>query len=167
MSALPEPRIRHAHPADAAAWIAMRLALWPDELEAVHAAEVARFFTAPGASSGVLPEAVLVAAIPAEPAERLIGFAELSRRAYAEGCATSPVGFLEGWYVAPEYRRRGAGRALVAAAEVWARSQGCREFASDTPLENAVGAVAHQALGFEEVGVLRCFRKNLDSEAAP
>jgi aminoglycoside 6'-N-acetyltransferase I len=53
------------------------------------------------------------------------------------------------------------GRELVAAAEAWAREQGCREFASDTQLENTVSAAAHLALGFEDAGIVRCFRKTL------
>jgi aminoglycoside 6'-N-acetyltransferase I len=94
-----------------------------------------------------------------------VGFAEVSRRAYAEGCETSPVGFLEGWYVVPARRRQGVGRALVAAAEAWARGLGCREFASDTLADNASSTCAHRALGFEEVEVLRCFRKTLASDS--
>ena len=55
-----------------------------------------------------MPEAVLVAETAgATPA--LVGFAEVSRRAYAEGCETSPVGFLEGWYVVPERCGQGGG----------------------------------------------------------
>lgn len=56
-----------------------------------------------------MPEAVLVATEDGDPAQGLVGLAELSRRAYAEGCETSPVGFLEGWYVVPERRRQGVG----------------------------------------------------------
>ena len=110
-------------------------------------------------------EAVLVAEQAGET-RGLVGFAELSRRLYAEGCETSPVGFLEGWYVAPDYRRRSVGAALVQAAEGWARSMGCREFASDAPAENQVSAAAQLALGFEEVAVLRCFRKTLRAETS-
>jgi aminoglycoside 6'-N-acetyltransferase I len=154
--------IRQAEPADAAQWIALRAALWPDEAGSAHAAEVADFFAEPRVGPGLMPEAVLVALAPGNPASILVGFAELSRRAYAEGCETSPVGFLEGWYVAPEYRRQGVGRALVLAAEAWARRQGCREFASDALAENTDSAAAHRALGFEEVEVIRCFRKSLN-----
>lgn len=91
----------------------------------------------------------------------LVGFAEVSIRAYAEGCETDRVGYLEGWFVAPEARRHGTGRALVAAAEQWARSQGCAEFASDAEADNEESALAHRALGFDEVGLVRCFRKHL------
>jgi aminoglycoside 6'-N-acetyltransferase I len=49
----------------------------------------------------------------------------------------------------------------VAAAEDWARGQGCTEFASDTLLDNDVSSAAHRALGFEEVECIRCFRKTL------
>jgi aminoglycoside 6'-N-acetyltransferase I len=49
----------------------------------------------------------------------------------------------------------------VAAAEAWARAQGCREFASDALADNMVSARAHRALGFDEVATIRCFRKAL------
>ncbi len=154
--------VRPVEPGDAEQWRALRSALWPYDDAAGD--EIARFFAEPGRRGGLLPEAVFVAAAHDAPA-RLIGFAEVSRRAYAEGCDTSPVGFLEGWYVVPERRARGVGRALVEAAEAWARSLGCRELASDARAENEAGARAHRALGFEEVEVIRCFRKGL--AAAP
>jgi aminoglycoside 6'-N-acetyltransferase I len=152
--------IRSVEPSDAAQWIALRAELWPDEDQASNEAEVARFFAEPASRGGIMPEAVFVATDADLPNE-LVGFAEVSRRAYAEGCETSPVGFLEGWYVVPERRRRGIGRALVVAAEAWARGLGCREFASDALAENNVSVRAHRALGFEEVEVIRCFRKDL------
>ncbi len=92
---------------------------------------------------------------------RPIGFVELSLRAYAEGCLSDNVAYVEGWYVAPEARGGGVGRALIEAAEDWARRQGCTELASDAQLDNAVSAAAHKALGFSEAGQIRCFRKAL------
>jgi aminoglycoside 6'-N-acetyltransferase I len=151
--------IRPAEPAEADQWLALRAELWPEQDGASHRDEVTRFFAA-ATGLGSMPEAVLVA-VDRGAAPRVVGFAEVSRRAYAEGCDTSPVGFLEGWYVAPTHRRQGVGRALVAAAEEWARALGCREFASDALADNAASAAAHQALGFEEVEVIRCFRKRL------
>jgi aminoglycoside 6'-N-acetyltransferase I len=94
-------------------------------------------------------------------AGRILGFAELSIRPYAEGCTSDRVAYLEGWFVVPEARRQGVGRSLVAAAEQWGRGEGCTEFASDTPGDNVISAMAHRALGFIEVGSVRCFRKDL------
>ena len=71
------------------------------------------------------------------------------------------VAYLEGWFVLPETRVRGVGRALVLAAEEWGRSQGCREFASDADPHNDVSRAAHCALGFADMGLVRCFRKDL------
>ena len=152
--------IRHVQSGDATAWASLRAELWPDEDPAVLAAEVAEFLAQRPEQGGAMPEAVLVA-VESGARARLLGFAELSRRAYAEGCETSPVGFLEGWFVVAERRRQGIGRALVRAAEAWAQALGCREFASDAVADNIVSARAHHALGFDEVAVIRCFRKPL------
>lgn len=132
----------------------MRHALWPEGSIEEHVGEIEDFF------AGRLrePLAVLVAE---GASDRLLGFAELSIRAQAEGCATDRIGYLEGWYVIPEARAQGVGRALVEAAEDWAREQGCVEFASDAEADNELSAAAHRALGFTEVALIRCFRKDL------
>jgi aminoglycoside 6'-N-acetyltransferase I len=155
--------IRPAQPCDADRWIALRAALWPDQDRTALAADVERYFARLRRGPGEIPEEVFFATAPHAD---IVGFAEASRRLYAEGCETSPVGFLEGWYVDPAWRRRGVGRALVAACEVWAQGLGCREFASDALADNLVSASAHAALGFEEVEVIRCFRKQLPSETS-
>jgi aminoglycoside 6'-N-acetyltransferase I len=90
-----------------------------------------------------------------------IGFAELSTRSHADGCDSDAVAYLEGWFVESSFRRKGAGRALVNAAEQWARNQGCTEFASDTEIDNGASAGAHKALGFVEVSRLISFRKEI------
>jgi aminoglycoside 6'-N-acetyltransferase I len=146
-------QIRPAIIEDSPAWLAMRSALWPDDESTSHEREIESFF----AGRLRMPLQVLVAVTDSG----VVGFAELSIRAYAEGCTTDRVAFLEGWYVAPECRRTGVGRALVEAAEAWARAQGCREFGSDAVVDNDVSAAAHEALGFEEVVQIRCFRKDL------
>ncbi|MDX2004551.1 MAG: aminoglycoside 6'-N-acetyltransferase [Meiothermus sp.] len=104
------------------------------------------------------PEAVIFVA---EVEGRLVGFAEGSLRRYADGCESSPVGYLEGWYVRPEYRQHGVGRKLVGALEGWARARGCTEMASDTELHNTLSQQAHARLGFEEVERIVQFRKPL------
>ena len=90
---------------------------------------------------------------------RLCGFVEVSLRDYAEGCATSPVGFIEGWYVDADLRRAGVGRALVRAAEAWARSRGCAEMGSDTEAENVTSQRAHAALGYSSQRMVAFWRR--------
>jgi aminoglycoside 6'-N-acetyltransferase I len=155
MSGGGEPtRVRAARATDAAAWLQLRRALWPEGSEAEHRAEIEQFCV-----GGVRePLAVLLAE---DGAGRAIGLAELSIRPHAEGCRTDRVAYLEGWFVVPDARRSGVGRALMAAAEAWGRSQHCREFASDAELGNEISAAAHRALGFAEVAQVRCFRKDL------
>lgn len=152
--------VRHIQPSDRERWLALRCQLWPDESEEQLAEETLCFFAQPERRGGMMPEEVLVAVRPGDPSD-VVGFAELSRRMYAEGCETSPVGFLEGWFVISSVRGRGVGRALVKAGEDWARAAGCKEFASDTTADNVGSAAAHRALGFDEVEVIRCFRKDL------
>jgi aminoglycoside 6'-N-acetyltransferase I len=153
-SAHPTIKVRSATASDAAAWLGLRHALWPEGSAAEHREEIDRFFRGEAQD----PLAVLLAE---DVTGRPVGLAELSIRPQAEGCHTDRVAYLEGWFVVPDARGRGVGRALVAAAEAWGRSHGCRELASDTQTDNALGAAAHRALGFSEVGRVRCFRKDL------
>src|SRR5262249_3365824 len=102
------------------------------------------------------------AVLVAERAEGgLCGFAEAGTRPYADGCQTSPVAYLEGWYVDPDMRRQGIGSALVRAAEDWARGRGYRELASDALLDNLTSQQAHLALEFAEVERAVKYRKAL------
>jgi aminoglycoside 6'-N-acetyltransferase I len=83
-------------------------------------------------------------------------------RSHADGCdGRHRVGFIEGWFVEPEHRGNGMGRALMQAAGAWARSHGCREMASDTWIDNDPSQRAHEALGFEVVDRCVHFRKAL------
>ena len=91
-----------------------------------------------------------------------IGFAQCQLRTdYVEGTQTSPVGYLEGIFVAEEYRRHGYAGMLLAACEQWAREQGCQEFASDCELENHESMVFHLRFGFQEANRIICFTKRL------
>ena len=131
----------------------MRQALWPEANANELAEETAAYF----AGRGPLAMVMLCEAEDAAP----IGMIELSLRSHADGCRSSPVPFVEGWYVAAEARRRGAGAALMAAAEDWARAGGYSELASDTQLDNEAGSRAHAGCGFEETGRAVHFRKSL------
>jgi aminoglycoside 6'-N-acetyltransferase I len=145
--------VRAASHADRAAWAQLRAALWPDEDAQTLLREIPPML----ADADRLANFVAVA-----DDETLIGFAEASlRRDPVNGTDTSPVGFLEGWYVMPAWRRRGVGRALVAAVEQWTLAQGCGELASDTWLDHDDSRRGHLACGFEETERVICFRKRL------
>ena len=146
--------IRPVARSDAASWLKLRRALWPEGSESEHRGEIEQFL----AGRSPEPQAVLLAV---DASETVVGLAELSIRPCAEGCRTNRVAYLEGWYVEPAARGRRIGRALLEAAEEWGRAQGCAEFASDTQPENEISRLAHRALGFEDVGMVRCFRKDL------
>jgi aminoglycoside 6'-N-acetyltransferase I len=144
--------IRHVNPEETEAWLGMRMALWPETEGQLHRKEMAM----------MLSDARQLAVFVCEdPDGSLVGFAETSLREWAEGCSTSPVGYLEGWYVAPHARRRGVGTALLRAAEEWARARGCVEMASDTELGNEASEVAHRKLGYQVAARVVAFRKRL------
>ena len=91
-----------------------------------------------------------------------VGFAQCQlRRDYVEGTESTPVGYLEGIFVAEEARRSGYARRLLAACEAWAGALGCREFASDCELYNVQSLRFHLSLGFEEANRIICFTKKL------
>ena len=142
--------VRRAGAADLPAWNAMRVALWPDADDTPEEllAQLARDDAGVWLGLSTNGEAV--------------GFAEASiRRDYVNGTGTSPVGFLEGLYVDPVWRRSGVGRALVEAVEQWTCRQGCSELASDALIDNTASHAAHAAYGFEETERVVYFRKQV------
>lgn len=89
------------------------------------------------------------------------GFVEVGSRSIADGCRTSPVGYIESWYVDDDVRRAGYGRALLAAAEEWARSRGYEEMGSDVLIDNEVSVQAHEHSGYMVVDRVVTLRKSL------
>ena len=144
-------RIRRGTLADVPEWVRMRLALWPGEGIDAETRDAAAMLARDDA-------AVYVAE---RPGGGLCGFAEAGSRDYADGCDTSPVAYLEAWYVDADVRRSGVGAALVRAVEAWARERGYAELASDALLDNVVSHQAHESLGFAEVERSVKYRKAL------
>ena len=148
--------IRLIRPEDRAEWVRMRGMIWPGSADS-HEADTRLFFSRPDES--------LATFVLDRLDGRLGGFIEMSQRKYAEGCESSPVAYIEGWYVDEDLRRKGLGAALVRAGEQWARDCGLREIASDTEVENEVSINAHKAIGYEEMERIVCFRKGLGGHA--
>ncbi len=135
--------IRPASGADVAQWLSLRRALWPKCPLRDHKKEMAE----------ILKDAKNQPAWVAETISgELVGFLEVSVRNYADGAGRQNVGYLEGWYVKPRYRKKGAGRTLVKIAEEWAVRRGFTHMGSDTWLGNHQSHRAHLALGYREVG---------------
>ena len=106
-------------------------------------------------------ETQLVLVAEAEENGRLVGFLEASIRPFVEDCDTDHVGYLEGWYVDPGFRKQGVGSLLVRHAEKWAREKGCTEMASDAEIGNNSSLSAHLSLGYIETSRLVHLRKEL------
>lgn len=138
-------------------WLRLRSGLWPDVPPEEHRKDMVNIL------SDLEFNAVFVAV---GPGRQLRGFIEVSMRLMAEGCDSSPIGYLEGWYVEPDWRGQGIGRGLVKKAEAWASAYGCKEMASDAEAENRLGRSAHEGLGYEEVEVLAHYRKSLKDNPA-
>lgn len=124
-------------------WGAMRARLWPDCSPADNAEDMAALAEPAGALR------IVFLALSGADA---VGFAEISERSVVDGAGNEPAAHLEGWWVSPDFRRSGIGRALIAAAAEWARNAGYAFFGSDVEIDNAVSQQAHEALGFVEQG---------------
>ena len=125
--------------------------LWPDHTVDEMRAEMAEIM--------IKPDAAYFLVFAKDTA---IGFAQCQlRHDYVEGTDSSPVGYLEGIYVAEEYRKQGVARELLSACENWAKSQGCTEFASDCELDNVQSLKFHLKMGFEEANRIICFTKKI------
>ena len=127
---------------DQPGWLDLRLALWSDATADEHRGYMAIALAQ--------PERFLQLMIYDE-LRQPVGFIEGSLRSdYVNGTESSPVGFVEGVYVVPSWRRKGIARQLFAAIGDWAKARGCRELASDALIDNEASQRAHRALGFRE-----------------
>jgi ribosomal protein S18 acetylase RimI-like enzyme len=148
-------QIRIARRGDREALARLRHALWPEATYDELLSDTDKIF------DGVASSLPLVDFVAQEGA-RVVGFVEVGLRSHANHCdPTLPTGFIEGWFVEAATRRRGIGRALIGAAEEWARRQGCKEMASDALVDNELSQLAHERLGFEVANRCTDFRKAL------
>lgn len=142
--------VRRAVDSDKALWFSMRKGIWPEapdddlgyDLDEILESDI---------------DAVFMAFVDSQPA----GMIEARIREYGEGCETSPVGYIEAWFVYENFRGSGVAGVLTGAAEAWAREKGCTEMGSDTWLDNETSIRAHLKLGYVEVERLVHFVKQL------
>src|SRR5208282_2085012 len=89
--------VRRFQRSDFREWIRMRRALWPHAALSECRKDWALFRRRPSR---------FVIFVSERRNGQLQGFLEASLRDTAENCDTSPVGYIEGWYVDPDARRR-------------------------------------------------------------
>jgi aminoglycoside 6'-N-acetyltransferase I len=127
---------------DQPGWLDLRMALWQDATAEEHRAYMAIALAQPERFLQLMMY---------DARREPVGFIEGSIRSdHVNGTESSPVGFVEGVYVLPAWRRQGIARQLFAAIGDWARARGCRELASDALIENQASQRAHRALSFRE-----------------
>jgi aminoglycoside 6'-N-acetyltransferase I len=143
--------IRRATYEDKADWLRMRRGLWPEA--------PVEYLTYDLDDRLADPDYAIFVASEADG--KLVAFIEAGLRDYGEGCETSPVGYIEAWYVDEHIRGQKLGRELIHTAEQWARERGMYEMASDTWLENETSIAAHLRLGYQEAERLVHFVKRL------
>lgn len=127
---------------DFQAWLDMGLLLWPEESEV----EIKKYFET------ILGSEREEAFVYRDEDGAYIGFINVSiRHEYVPGAVTFPVGYVEGIYVRPEYRRQGTAKRLLEQGEKWAAERGCVDMASDALLQNKDSQAFHKKVGFRVV----------------
>src|SRR5207249_1680437 len=117
--------IRRASQGDRPEWLRMRAALWPDETHAKHREEMDEYLRGKGA----------VAYVVARPSGGLAGFVEATIRPHADGCDTSPVGYVEGCAAV------GCGYSGRHRVEVWRQAAGIPRFEQPSLQQDDRGAI--------------------------
>lgn len=142
--------IRKVTSAEKDIWLQMRKGVWPDVED-----DYLLFDMDEALASDT--KLIFMAFVHDQPA----GMLEASIREHAEGCESSPVGYIEAWFVESKFRKTAVAGNLVKAAENWAREKGCTEMGSDTWLENETAIRAHKKMGYQEIDRLVHFVKQL------
>jgi len=145
-----EISIRRVTQEDKAEWLRMRKGIWPEAPDEYLDFDMDEILASDN-------DVVIFACVEGKP----VGLTEARIRDYGEGCETSPVGYLEGWFVQDGYRGKGVVGIMTQAAENWARGKGCTEMASDTWLDNEPSIRAHLKMGYSEVERLVHYVKQL------
>lgn len=109
---------------------------------------VVRGWVAESVEAATSPRHGLLVAV--DGADQVEGFVAVSTRTHFTGDVDAYVGEL---VVASGHERRGIGRALLRAAEAWAREQGFSVLTLDTGGANAQARALYEAEGFVEEDV--------------
>ena len=140
--------IRKAEEADLEAWAALRRALWPDYAHDALFSEERAILASPDRVCFLL----------VDPEAGAVGFVEAGIYMGPNG----PYVHVEGWYVMPEFRGRGYGRALIQRVENWCLHRAICLLTSDTDPAYPLSSDAHARAGFRKLHDLTIFIKELE-----
>lgn len=94
-----------------------------------------------------------------------VAFINVSIRSdYVEGSHGSRVGYIEGIYVRPKYRKQGIAKKMIQTAEQWSKKHGCAELGSCALIRNIKSQRFHKKIGFEKVNTTVNFIKKIKGE---
>ena len=134
-------------------WLRLRMALWPDVSKKIHEKEIIAMLSDPER---------FITFIAYDSSNLSVGFIEASiHEIIDEGCVVKNIGYIEGWYIDPKYRKKGIGAELVKSAEKWVLQKGLKEIAVDTNLDNIQSQNAYKALGYKEQDRFILYKKVL------
>ncbi len=134
-------------------WIALRQMLWDDPRD-LHLSEAEEILSSEIESAFLLFDAE----------NRAIGFIEGAL--YLD--ENHKYGYVEGWFVHPDFRGQGLGGQLLDALEQWFLHRSISLVLSDTiPAEYPLSPKAHKANGFKDLMTLQIFVKRIDLETHP
>lgn len=134
-------------------WRRMRQDLYPNLDPEMHDEEMEWLFEAKDSA------AYIACSDAGEP----IGLLEVSLRNVVDGCIGGPVGYVEGIYLEPSFRRKGLGAKLMQFATDWCRKRGCNDMATDAEIENVEAQEFYRQTGFTEVSRTVGFTRSLRS----
>ncbi len=91
-----------------------------------------------------------------------IGFIHIAiRQCYVEGAENFPVAYVEAVYIKDGFRNSGIASELIKMGELWTKSKGLSQMASDAEIDNKISIEFHKKVGFEEVNRVVCFIKDI------
>ncbi len=139
--------VRQVTEEDFPEWLRMRKALYPECSSDQLKAEIESVYF----KRTVVGEIDYSVWVEERSPGKLSGFAEISLRADAPQCGTSPVGYVESLFVDADFRRNGVGFKLLSKGQDWILQKNCSEFFvdTDTRCEGAIGF--YENFGFQEM----------------
>lgn len=135
-------------------WVSMGVALWPH----YNKNSLAKVF------HDILSSKSETSYICRNSEDVPVGFVNISlRNDYVAGATSKPVGYLEGIYVKPKYRKQGVAKELTKIAEKWSFEMGSQDFASNAEINNVNSQNFHKKIGFKEANITVNYIKKLTS----